>query len=156
MITIKQHNQVFTPASLSSISETAEIYLDDDLLCFPDTPSIEFLRELDAELSNNDVQSADFRAFVDFIADVHGFCLLTSDEAEGRVYEFISRYQGWFESERAFMEYCYNNGMYPFNFGAGGADKLLPRDSINFDVMAKFAFWRDFTRTSRGYVFCLF
>ena len=152
MITKEQYNQFLIPSLLISIPDTAKLYLGDDLLSFPGTPSVEFLTELGAELSRN-VQPADNPAFVDFIAEVHGFCLLTSDEAVDRVYEFTSRYQGWFDSERAFVEYCYNYGMYPFHFGA---DKLLPRDCINFDAMTRFMFQGDFTRTSRGYVFRIF
>ena len=151
MITIKQHNQVFTPESLVSISETAEIYLGDDLLCFPDTPSIEFLEELDAELSNNAVRSADVPAFVDFIAEVNGFYLLTSDEAEARVSEFLDSYQGWFESERAFAEdYCDATGQFD------DLPDTFPRAYIDFNMVANDLFLGDFTRTSRGYVFCLF
>ena len=150
MITIEQHNQIFTPATLSSISETAEIYIDAALLRLPSTPSIEFLQELDAELSRL-VRPEDIPAFVDFITEVNGFYLLTSDEAGARVSEFIDSYQGWFESERAFAEYyCDVIGRFD------DLPDTFPRAYIDFNMVAHDLFLGDFTRTSRGHVFYIF
>lgn len=150
MITIKQNNQIFTPATLSSISEPAEIYLDDDLLRLPGTPSIEFLKELDAELSRL-VRPEDIPAFIDFIIEVNSFYLLTSDEAGARVSEFLDSYQGWFESERAFAEYyCDVTGRFD------NLPDTFPLAYIDFNMVAHDLFLGDFTRTSRGHVFYVF
>lgn len=151
MITIEQYNEFLIPELLISIPDTAKIYLGDDLLCFPDTPPIEFLEELDVELSNNDVRSADFPAFVDFITEVNGFYLLTSDEAGARVSEFLDSYQGWFKSERAFAEY-YCDAIGQFD----DLPDTFPRAYIDFNMVANDLFIGDFTRTSRGYVFRIF
>lgn len=150
MVTIKQHNQIFTPATLSSISDTADIYLGNDRLRLPSTPSIAFLRELDAELSRL-VRPEDIPAFVDFITEVNGFYLLTADEAGARVSEFLDSYQGWFESERDFaVYYCDAIGRFD------DLPDTFPRAYIDFGMVAHDLFLGDFTRTSRGHVFYIF